>query len=586
MKSLLFNPLGTILVLAALTFTAEAEEEFPSFSISITPREQEQTLQPLLQKTLNKDRDRFIQSGITMTGDKLIRRELGTLDKVLKSEGFYRHHIDVDKTETTVTYRIDTGRVYRVGNVAIESLQADITLPTPEQIGLHSDVKLRAATVLKARDALHKYIREHNCLYQVNTDYEVVLRNESATGDVRFRVKPAPQVNIGNITIDGLETVRESYVRGKLGLNQGQCYQTLDIEKARLRLLQTGLFTLVNSRVSSPAEGKVNLGFELRESHHRTIKAGVGYSTDEGVSLTAGWRHRNIFGRAELLEIEGKVSKLFKTLDSTLTYPAFRRPDQALILEGELAEENLEAYDSQGMTVTATLKRKLGKFLTASAGIEYKFKSVQESSGENTFGLVSSPVSLGFDNRDNILDPRRGFVASIAVQPYVDTLDTDIMFLKSTIGASIYHTFENIHFTPTLAARSVIGMINGIDTDSVPASDRFYAGGGGSVRGYPFQKLGPLVDGNPSGGRSLMEFSLEARMRINKTWGGVVFVDGGNVYDNQVPSFDKGMRWAVGIGARYYTSFAPIRLDIGIPINRRSGVDDAFQIYISLAQAF
>lgn len=585
MRPPVINPLGTILVLVILTFTVDAEGELPSFNISITPQEQEQALQVLLQKSLRKARDRLNQSGITMTGDKLIRRELGTLVKVLNSEGYYRHHIDFDKTETTVNYYIETGRMYRVSDVVIESSQADITLPTPEQIGLHSDVKLRAARVLEARDALHQFIREHNCLYQINTDYEVILHHESATGDVRFLVKPSPQVNVGNISIDGLETVRESHVRGKLGLVQGQCYQTLSIEKARLRLLQTGLFTLVNSRVTSPADGRVDLGFELRESHHRTIKAGVGYSTDESISFTSDWQHRNIFGRAEVLELEGKVSKLFKTVGSTLTYPTFMRSDQALVLEGELADENLDAYDSQGMTVTATLKRKLGNFLTASAGIQYKFKSVQESGGENTFGLISLPVSLGFDNRENILDPRRGWVASVAVQPYVDSLNTDIMFLKSTVGASIYHTFEDFRFSPTLAARSVIGMINGIDTDSVPASDRFYAGGGGSVRGYPFQKLGPLEDGDPRGGRSLLEFSLEARMRINKNWGGVVFIDGGNVYDDQFPRFDKGVRWAAGIGARYYTSFAPVRLDIGFPINRRS-VDDRFQIYISLAQAF
>lgn len=586
MKSPVFNTLGTILVLVALTFTVEAEGEFPSFKISITPRENEQSLQPILLKALRKERDRLNQSGITMTVDKLIRRELGTLAKVLKSEGYYRHHIDFDRTGTTVNYRIETGDMYRVGDVVIGSPQANITLPTPEQIGLHSEVKLRAVTILGARDALHQFIREHNCLYQVNTDYEVVLHHESATGKVRFLVRPSPQVNLGNIAIDGLETVRESYVRGKLGLNQGQCYRTLDIEKARLRLLQTGLFTLVNSRVSAPADGKVDLSFELGESHHRTIKAGVGYSNDESISLTADWQHRNIFGRAEVLEFEGKVSKLFKTLDSTLTYPTFRRPGQALVLEAELAEENLDAYDSQGMTLTATLKRKLGKFLTASAGIQYKFKSVQENGDENTFGLMSLPLSLGYDNRDNILDPRRGWVASVAVQPFVDSLNTDIIFLKSTVGASIYHTFENVRFTPTLAARSVIGMINGIDTDTVPASDRFYAGGGGSVRGYPFQKLGPLEDGDPRGGRSLLEFSLEARMRIKKNWGGVVFIDGGNVYDEQFPRFDKGVRLAAGIGARYFTSFAPIRLDIGFPINRRSGVDDVFQIYISLAQAF
>jgi len=344
--------------------------------------------------------------------------------------------------------------------------------------------------------------------------------------------------------------------------------------------------SLVDSRVSKPVDGQVAIRFELKESHHRTIKAGVGYSTDESISLTADWQHRNIFGRAELLEVEGKVSKLFKILDTTLTYPTFRRPGQALVLEAQLATENLEAFDSQGMTLSASLQRKLARYLTATAGIQYKFKSVQESGGKDNFALIALPVSLGYDRRDNILDPRSGWVTSVALQPFLDSLDPDILFLKTTLGASIYRTFPDVPLAPTVAARSVVGMINGIDTDTVPASERFYAGGGGSVRGYPFQKLGPLLDGNPRGGRSVLEFSLEARFRFTNDWGGVVFMDGGNVYDDPYPRFDKGLRWAAGVGARYYTSFAPIRLDIAFPIDRRGGVDDAFQIYISLAQAF
>jgi len=575
-----------VLMLAFLSMSAWADGVFTPFNISITPRENEKKLLPLLQKALNKERDRLKQSGISMNENKLKRHEIGTLAKVLKSEGYYEHHIDADKSGGRLDYRIDSGRMFRIGAVSVTSSQADIVLPTVEQLGLHSDMKLRAATVLGAQETLRRLIREHNCLYQVNTSYGVILHHDAASADLRFQVKPAAQVNIGQIELQGLETVQESYVRQKLELSPGQCYRSRVIEMARLQLLKSGLFSLVNSDVDAPVDGKVDIRFILKESHHRTIKAGVGYSTDESVSLTADWLHRNIFGRAELLEIKGKASKLFKTVDATLTYPTFRRPGQALVLEAELADENLEAYDSQGMTLSASLQRKLARYLTATAGVQYKFKEVRENSAKDTFALISSPLSLGYDNRDDVLDPRNGWVSSIAVQPYIDTLNTDIMFLKTTIGASIYHSFEGLRFSPTVAARSMIGMINGIGTDSVPASERFYAGGGGSVRGYPFQKLGPLEDNDPNGGRSVLEFSLETRFRVTSNWGGVVFVDGGNVYDAQYPRFDKGVRLATGIGARYYTSFAPIRLDIAFPINRRSGVDDPFQIYISLAQAF
>ena len=586
MKTLIYSLFCTVLVHAASIDPVMAAADFPPFTITINPSDREKSLHAPLQKALRKERDRLEQSGITMSGNKLFRRELGILVKVLKSEGFYRHNLAYETSGNSVIYRIETGGLYRINKVFFESSGMDIRLPDPEQLGLHTDMKLRAEAVLAAQDLLHQFIRNNNCLYQTGVSHEVVLHHDAATADVRFLIKPSEQVNINQVAINGLETVEEAYVREKLGLRDGQCYQTRSIEKVRLGLLQTGLFSIVDSQVSPPQQGKVNIRFDLKERNHRTVKAGVGYSTDESISLTAGWQHRNIFGEAELLEIEGKVSGLYKIIDTTLTYPSFRRSDQALILEAELAEENLEAFDSTGMTLTASLKRKLARYWTATVGMQYKFKSVREAGGENTFALMSLPTALGHDNRDNILDPHHGWVSTIEVQPFVDALDTDILFLKTSIGASIYHTFEDIRFAPTLAARTVFGFINGISVDSVPASERFYAGGGGSVRGYPFQKLGPLVNDDPHGGRSLMEVSLEARLRVFKNWGGVIFIDGGNVYPDQFPRIDQGLHWAVGFGARYYTTFAPIRVDIGFPLNRRSGIDDTFQLYISLAQAF
>ena len=552
----------------------------------LMPPAVEKKLRPRMQKALRKERDRLEESGITMSDTKLFRREHRILEKILKAEGFYRSSIGFNREENSMIYRIDTGPVYRIGQVTIDPSGMDISLPDTNSLGLPGNSELQAETVLAAQDFLYQYLRENNCLYQVGVSHEVVLNHDMSSGDIRFQIRPSQQVDIGQVTVTGLVTVHEDYIREKLGLREGQCYRTRVIEKARLGLLQTGLFSIVDSQVSAPDQGRVNLRFDFRERNHRTIKAGVGYSADESISFTTGWQHRNIFGEAQLLELEGKLSGLFKILSSTLTYPGFRRPDQALILEAELAEENLEAFDSTGMTLTASLKRRLARSLSATAGMQYKFKSVREAGEENTFALMSLPVALEHDSRDNILDPGKGWVAAIEVQPFVDILDTDILFLKSTIGASIYHTFRETRLRPTLAARTVIGFINGLGVDTVPASERFYAGGGGSVRGYPFQKLGPLINDDPHGGRSLMEFTLEARFRVRENWGGVVFIDAGNVYPDQFPRIDKGLRWAAGVGARYYTTFAPIRIDIGFPLNRRSGIDDAFQLYISLAQAF
>jgi translocation and assembly module TamA len=131
-----------------------------------------------------------------------------------------------------------------------------------------------------------------------------------------------------------------------------------------------------------------------------------------------------------------------------------------------------------------------------------------------------------------------------------------------------------------------VGSITGTESADIPANRRFYAGGGTSIRGYALQSVGPLTDdGTPIGGRSLLELSAELRVKLSKTLGGVVFIDGGNVYEETVPDFSNNLRWAAGFGTLYFTAVGPIRLDIGFPLNRRS-IDDSFQFYISVGQAF
>ena len=138
-----------------------------------------------------------------------------------------------------------------------------------------------------------------------------------------------------------------------------------------------------------------------------------------------------------------------------------------------------------------------------------------------------------------------------------------------------------------LAGRARVGSTVGQPRRNVPANKRFYAGGGNSVRGYGYQKIGPLNDDDdPDGGRSLLELGAEFRAQVWGNFAVVPFVDGGTVYDNAYPDFSETFRWAAGIGLRYHTVIGPIRFDIAFPLNPRKGTDDPYQFYISIGQAF
>ena len=137
-----------------------------------------------------------------------------------------------------------------------------------------------------------------------------------------------------------------------------------------------------------------------------------------------------------------------------------------------------------------------------------------------------------------------------------------------------------------LAGRAAAGSLTGENVRNIPASLRFYSGGGGSVRGYKYQSLGPHDrNGDPLGGLSFTDVSLEARFRITESFGIVPFVDGGMVYETTMPDWGRDLSWGVGLGFRYYTLIGPIRLDIATPLQDRDN-NKAFQIYLSIGQAF
>ena len=187
--------------------------------------------------------------------------------------------------------------------------------------------------------------------------------------------------------------------------------------------------------------------------------------------------------------------------------------------------------------------------------------------------------------RNDLLDPSRGYYLNIGVSPYDDLLGSGLSFFKEEAAYSRYFRLST---SPSLllAARGNIGVIEGASLTEIPADLRFYAGGGGSIRGYAYQTAGPLINGTPTGGKSLFVVSTELRTKISESVGLVFFIDGGSVFQSSLPDLGEPIFWGAGVGFRYFTSVGPLRLDVALPVNPREGVDDAFQIYVSLGQAF
>ncbi len=252
---------------------------------------------------------------------------------------------------------------------------------------------------------------------------------------------------------------------------------------------------------------------------------------------------------------------------------------------------NFDAYDARTFTVLGTIERQTNiiwqKKWTWSLGAEFVASDERdtiEATGEprrRTFLVAAAPTSLSYDGSDDLLNPTRGFRLSGRVSPELSLQAGAHAYVKIQIDGSAYQPLGS---RIVFAERLRFGSIDGVSRDDIAPSRRFYSGGGGSVRGYGYQKIGPVdVNGDPVGGKALTEFAAEMRIRFG-TFGIVPFLDGGNLYAHSLPKFEN-LRFGTGLGVRYYTSFGPIRVDVGTPLDRRPG-ESRVAIYVSLGQAF
>jgi translocation and assembly module TamA len=517
---------------------------------------------------------------------------------VLRSEGYYDAKvataIDSDIKPVRVVFRVNSGSPYRIKEVEINRTDkgpaTPSNLPQPADIGLTRGEVARAQTVVDGEAKLLTYLKDRGYPFARVEDRQVVVDHADHSMSVHFRVDPGPTAYFGSTTVTGLQSVYSYFIVHKIPWREGDLYRGSLLDELQKRLTATGLFSSVQitSGKAVDEKGRVPITVAVTESKHRTVTAGVGYRTDEGLGANASWEHRNFFRAGERLTVAGKASSITRSLETTFRKPTLWREDQWLTYTLRLAEDRPDTYRSRNLGGSLVLERELRKGLVAGAGVGAKAADVSQEGPNEKFVLLSVPLSLGWNGTDDLLDPKRGTRLALQAAPYQDLVSEDVRFIKAKVSTSHY---LQVMSDPSLvlAGRGAVGLIEGASRLSVPADERFYAGGGGSIRGYRYQSVGPLEDDKPTGGRSFVELSLETRLRVSERVGLIAFIDGGTAFAKEPfssSSDEEEIRWGTGLGFAYYTPIGPFRLDVAVPLNRRQGVDDSFQIYVSLGQAF
>jgi translocation and assembly module TamA len=507
----------------------------------------------------------------------------------LRAHGYFGSHTEATIDETTkpfnVIFKVDTGPPFLLRSVDMQ-VAGKIEKAMPD-LGLVLGVPFDAATLVRSQNQLVREFTKKGFPLAKVADRRIVVDHADHSVAVTFFVSPGPPAQFGPTRISGLVSVEERVVRDTLPWREGEGFNADLIDAGQKKLASLGLFSLVRVFPAQELDesGRVPVNVVLTERKHRSVGAGISYQTDEGLGVNASWENRNLFGGAEQLAFSATFSNFVLSAEGGYLEPFFLRKDQFLRLSARLANDEPDAYTSRNFESTSVIERRISESLQLGGGLGFRLSRVTQLGETNSYSYLLFPLSMEYNGSDDLLDPSRGSRLGLKVEPFYDPFKGDPGFIKN-FGR--YRHYLQILKEPALVLAGGLGAgaIAGADSAAIPADERFYAGGGGSIRGYAYQSVGPIKDGTPVGGNYLFELSLELRLKISDRLGLVGFLDGGNAFASPDPDFSQGLLWGTGFGLRYYTPVGPFRLDIGFPLDRRPGLDDSFQIYVSLGQAF
>lgn len=441
---------------------------------------------------------------------------------------------------------------------------------------------------------------------------DILLDDETFTGDYTLPVETGPRSSFGRLRTEGDPVFDLDHLSIFPRFKQGQLYDNRLADDLREALVATGLFDRVGVepvRTGQPGPDgteQVDLLVKQAKGKWRSLGGSAGYGTGEGVKLAGGWTHRNLFPPEGAVILAAVAGTQQQGAAATFRRQNAGKRDRTFAAGITADHSNYDAFDA--FTGTAYARWSYDSTPIWQKRFTYVFGGELVLTNESvfdfernervrrTYGIAAIPTQAVWDTSNDLLNPTKGYRLKLNLSPETSVQGEVRPYARTMVEATAYVPVSD---SLVIAGRARAGSIFGIARDDIAPSRRYYGGGGGSVRGYGYQRLGPLEpvstlipdeDGNidyadlrPIGGRSINEFSLEARYRFGN-FGIVPFIDAGNAYESTFPKASD-LRFGAGIGGRFYTNFGPMRVDVATPLNPRPG-DPKVALYVSVGQAF
>lgn len=524
----------------------------------------------------------------------------------LYEEGFYGAviRISVDGREAasldllnlparidTVSIRVTPGPRFRFGQASIGPLADGTALPEGFRTG-----QVAGSGVIRdaAKTAIDGW-RDSGHAKAAPSDQSFTANHRAARLDAAIRIAPGQRLRFGDLVIASPSAVRDARLRRIAGLPEGAVFAPSTMEQVAQRLRRTGAFSSVALREADKPNADGTLDVELRvvDAKPRRFGFGAEVASLEGLTLSAFWLHRNLSGGAERLRVDGEIAQIggqsggFEggtdySFGVRLDRPAALGPDTHVFAFARLEREDEPDFLSDEFTFGLGAKRIYSDDLEAQLALAYSHAETRDVLGNRQFSYFSLPAVLTWDRRDSALDPKRGTYLSAQLTPFLG-VNGSASGLRSYVDARAYRALNEIE-TTVLAGRFQFGSVAGASLTTAPPDFLFFSGGGGTVRGQPFQSLDVTTPAGDMGGRSFLGLSAEFRTALNDRFGLVAFADAG--YVGAESFFDGSGKWhaGAGFGLRYQTGIGPIRFDIAAPVSGSTG--NGAQIYLGIGQAF
>jgi translocation and assembly module TamA len=527
--------------------------------------------------------------------------------RLLKSEGYYDASAtsnvapapnQTDRVTATIT--VVPGARYKFRNIAVTGPG---TLPpglAREALQLKTGDDIVAPIIEGAEAAVSLRLPQQGYPFVAVGQRDILLDDRQPVGDYTLPVDPGPRSSFGTMTTTGNAAFDANHVTVLSRFKPGELYDSRRVEDLREAMVATGLLASVavepvkTGRIGQDGNEIVDLLVRQQAGPAKTLAGSAGYGTGEGFKLQGSYTHRNMFPPEGALILDAIAGTQQQGAGVTFRRSNAGKRDRTVQATLRAERDNFAAYEATTATLSGRISRDSTPIWQKRWTYAYGFELIATREkradparvqDDGTYFIAALPGQLGYDRSDNILNPTKGFRLLAHVSPEFSQRanaggGTNTYVRAQIDGSAYYPVTDSI----VLAGRARFGTIAGASRDAIAPSRRLYAGGGGSVRGYGYQELGPRdASNNPLGGRGLTELAFEARYRFGD-YGIVPFFDAGQVTNSSTPSF-SGLRYGAGIGGRLYTNFGPLRVDVATPIARRPG-ESKITLYISIGQAF